>query len=492
MENQEKGLARIESNNFVTNSLATLEEAMRLAKVLLDSKLCPNHFYEKKTENGRLVPDYTKGKPEAVVMVMVQGDLLGFNGLQALQQIVPVNGLLSIKGDGARSLIFRSKKIKPGSWKEEVIGRIEDKTYEVRITASRVDTGETKTRKFSVMDAINAGLWITNEDVRRQPSQKYSSWYRYQKRMIYYRALGFLCRDLFPDVMQGMVTQEEAMDYPQEVVEITEAPGGGRIFREEPGEKIKRSEDLSKHANETIEDKKDLGTGESPQTDQVAHVYTEEELKKLGPKIKMIAEKLGIDKRIDEEIPGQRTNKKYREAILAWQIGKLDDHIGKSGGTPSASKTEDEKDQPAAEKKEGTTDQESSHQIEEFNENNAEEQGSDKNKSGDDDQESDDFQNLIGDDDSDNVSLEDNKNKFDLEIPDLDDGGNRDFDQVRELFYRTRESDIDLTNENYINVCLDKKLQTDTGKEMKKEYPTREAWLQHATVAEVNRVLNAI
>jgi hypothetical protein len=59
--------------------------------------------------------------------------------------------------------------------------------------------------KFSVEDAKRAGLWA-----------KQGPWSAYPKRMMQMRARGFALRDAFPDVLKGLITAEEAQDYPDE------------------------------------------------------------------------------------------------------------------------------------------------------------------------------------------------------------------------------------------------------------------------------------
>jgi predicted ATPase len=54
-----------------------------------------------------------------------------------------------------------------------------------------------------VADAKKAGLW-----------GKTGPWSQYSKRMLQLRARGFALRDAFPDVLKGLVTAEEAQDYP--------------------------------------------------------------------------------------------------------------------------------------------------------------------------------------------------------------------------------------------------------------------------------------
>jgi len=59
--------------------------------------------------------------------------------------------------------------------------------------------------RFSVEDAKRAGLW-----------GKQGPWQAYPKRMLQMRARGFALRDAYPDVLKGLITTEEAQDYPEE------------------------------------------------------------------------------------------------------------------------------------------------------------------------------------------------------------------------------------------------------------------------------------
>jgi hypothetical protein len=63
---------------------------------------------------------------------------------------------------------------------------------------------------FSVMDAKQARLW-----------GKQGPWQQYPKRMLAMRARGFAIRDAFPDAMKGMITAEEAQDYPTQTRDVT-------------------------------------------------------------------------------------------------------------------------------------------------------------------------------------------------------------------------------------------------------------------------------
>ena len=69
-------------------------------------------------------------------------------------------------------------------------------------------------QKFSYQDAQRAGL-----------TSKKGPWTQYPERMLQMRARGFAIRDAFPDVLSGIITREEAEDYPaQRTAEMPQIP----------------------------------------------------------------------------------------------------------------------------------------------------------------------------------------------------------------------------------------------------------------------------
>lgn len=261
------------SIKILDNAFETVEEMTKVANLLLESKLCPSHFYEKGMDNK---PDYTKGKTAALIMVALHGKKLGFDIMTAMQQVVPVNGLMSVKGDGAKSLILNSGKIEPGSWKEERTGSIEDENLKVTITATRSDTKETLSRSFSVDQAKRAGLWVTSQQATGQDGWKYksSAWYKFPERLVGYRALGFLARDLFPDVMSGVYITEEARDIPADTTEVIETESGAKITIPDKEHSKGRSAKMTDRVVDKIPDNR---FGAVSATIQDAEVITNEE-----------------------------------------------------------------------------------------------------------------------------------------------------------------------------------------------------------------------
>jgi hypothetical protein len=240
---------------FVENAYRTIEGMKQFATILLESRIVPDHFYEKGVDNK---PDYAKGKTSAVMVVLIQAQQLSIPPMTALQHVIPINGLLSIKGDLAKTMIFSSGKLRKDSWKETVTGSIEGEDMVVTISATREDNGLSLTRTFSVEKAKRMGLWITSQQVNGQDGWKFkkSAWYRTPDRMIQYRALGFLARDLFSDVLNNMYTTEEAVDINLETAEIISTDSGATITIPDKEHAQKRSGKMTERVADKIPENK--------------------------------------------------------------------------------------------------------------------------------------------------------------------------------------------------------------------------------------------
>lgn len=224
---------------FVENAMESVENMLRYAELLIESEMLPKHFYvqERDGNNKMVIKRDAKGKPVgkpgAVLMTVQHGREIGFSMSQSFQQLVPMDGGVTIKGDGAKMLILASGKCE--KWEETTGGSREAGDWWYEIYAKRKDTGEEKRMRYSMQDAIRQGLWVSESDLKAKPQLKYSAWYRYQDRMLRYRPLGYVARDLFGDVLGGMSTYEEVRDW-QEDQEIRMQPG---VVTTETGATIK-------------------------------------------------------------------------------------------------------------------------------------------------------------------------------------------------------------------------------------------------------------
>jgi hypothetical protein len=166
-------------------ALATFDDAFRFAKMVSQSDFAPKDF---------------KGKPESCLLAIQHGSEVGLSPMQSLQSIACINGRPSVWGDAALALVIGSPVCE--YVRETVDG--EGDAMVATCEAKRRGYEKATFVRFTVADAKKAGLW-----------GKAGPWTQYSRRMLQMRARGFALRDAFPDVLRGLVTAEEAQDYPQ-------------------------------------------------------------------------------------------------------------------------------------------------------------------------------------------------------------------------------------------------------------------------------------
>jgi hypothetical protein len=148
-----------------------------------------------------MVPKAYQGKPQDILVCVQWGYEMGLAPMQALQNIAVINGKPSVYGDAAMALVQASSVCED----VEEYFEGEGTTNPVAVCVAKRKGRKPVTAKFSVEDAKRAGLW-----------GKQGPWQAYPKRMMQMRARGFALRDAFPDVLKGLITAEEAQDYPDE------------------------------------------------------------------------------------------------------------------------------------------------------------------------------------------------------------------------------------------------------------------------------------
>jgi hypothetical protein len=212
----------------------------------------------------RMVPSHYMGKPDDIVVCVMQGIELGLNPLQSLSSIAVVNGKPSLYGDAPLALCYKSGKVE--SFKETIQGEGEDMV--ATCTVKRVGQ-QAVSESFSVEDAKNAGLW-----------QKAGPWKQYPKRMLTFRARGFALRNAFPDVLLGIGIKEEVIDVPAPK-NIT--PSDDDIMEPKKGvEGVK--EKLKRKKAEEVEDNR------AKYVDEIKSAKTERDLEAIAVKISKLSD----------------------------------------------------------------------------------------------------------------------------------------------------------------------------------------------------------
>lgn len=184
-------------------------EAQQFAQLLASSTMVPKDFI---------------GKPGNIMVAIQWGAEVGLGPLQAVQNIAVINGRPSIWGDAALALVRGHPACV--SVREGVDGEGDARHGWCEVTRKGQ---QAERRTFSVADAKRAGLW-----------GKAGPWQQYPERMLQLRARGFAIRDVFPDALRGVITQEEARDLPPEPREVAStvvepAPAPRVAAPKEPG-----------------------------------------------------------------------------------------------------------------------------------------------------------------------------------------------------------------------------------------------------------------
>jgi hypothetical protein len=174
-------------------ALQSFSDAMKFGETVANSEFAPKDF---------------KGKPASCMLAIQCGAEIGLAPLQALQSIAVVNGRPAVYGDAAMALVKASHVCEYVT--ESVEGDGEQMV--ATCTAKRRGYPSATVSRFTVADAKKASLW-----------GKTGPWSQYPKRMLQMRARGFALRDAFPDVLKGLVTAEEAQDYPEAPATVARA-----------------------------------------------------------------------------------------------------------------------------------------------------------------------------------------------------------------------------------------------------------------------------
>lgn len=164
----------------------TITEAIQFSEMLSKSQMVPRNY---------------QNKPEDIMVAVQWGMEIGLAPLQALQNISVINGRPSVYGDAAMALVQASPVCE--GVEETIEG--EGTSNPVAVCIASRKGRKPVTARFSVEDAKRAGLW-----------GKSGPWSAYPKRMLQMRARGFALRDAFPDVLKGLITAEEAQDFPDD------------------------------------------------------------------------------------------------------------------------------------------------------------------------------------------------------------------------------------------------------------------------------------
>jgi hypothetical protein len=196
-------------------ALASFDDAFRFSQMVSKSEFAPKDF---------------RGKPESCMLAIQAGSEVGLSPMQSLQSIAVINGRPTIWGDAAMALVQSSPVCE---YIKEYVEGDGDALVAV-CEAKRKGYPSPTVVRFSVADAKKAGLW-----------GKAGPWQQYPARMLTLRARGFALRNAFADALRGLITAEEARDYPTGeslVKSVTQVAPGMTVAHvkqfEKPGDEL--------------------------------------------------------------------------------------------------------------------------------------------------------------------------------------------------------------------------------------------------------------
>jgi hypothetical protein len=175
-------------------AVRSMGDLIQLAEAAVASQLAPQGF---KTV-------------QAAFVAMQLGMELGLPPMTSLRSIAVINGRPSLYGDAQKGLVESSGLCE--YCKEYSEG--EGEKYTAVCEVKRVGRPNAVRQTFSATDAKRAGKL-------GQPGP----WTQYPKRMMQMRARSFALRDAFPDVLQGMLSVEEARDIAPEAGDVSVTSG---------------------------------------------------------------------------------------------------------------------------------------------------------------------------------------------------------------------------------------------------------------------------
>jgi len=143
-----------------------------------------------------------KGDTAAGVLVKIQaGWELGLSPMRSLQNLVVINGRVSMMEKLATALVRSSGKVAPdGQLTVTFSGSQYEDDYTCTVTSRRRDEANENETTFSVRDAKLARLWGENV------------WKFYPKRMLRARAMQHHLQDYYSDVTMGFALTETALE----------------------------------------------------------------------------------------------------------------------------------------------------------------------------------------------------------------------------------------------------------------------------------------
>ncbi len=192
---------------------STMDEVLKTAKMFYDGGLMPRHFYEDK----RIHPDNRRSAGIAGIATMIlYGAELGLSPSQAMRMMHVIEGRAVLSSAGMVALIKRSPKCHYFRVEEasddyctvETQRRLDDgKLDKARRITVKIWWGDPKAIPEATKDTAYV---LPSRDKEGNPT---SPWARTPMRMLKARACSWVGNDVYEDVVAGLYSAEEVVDF---------------------------------------------------------------------------------------------------------------------------------------------------------------------------------------------------------------------------------------------------------------------------------------
>lgn len=178
--------------------LSNLDDLLRFARLIVEGGAAPEWAFARVPDKAP--PDQSVRIASGAVAIAIQVGLEhGLGLLGGLQAFIVLDGHISWRGEAAAAKIRNSPVCVTGSLKFWCEG--EGAQIKGVAVAHRVGYSDPDRREFTYRDAAGADLL------------KKWNWKNYAKRMYQWRALAWLSKDVFSDLLGGFPLAEDVQDY---------------------------------------------------------------------------------------------------------------------------------------------------------------------------------------------------------------------------------------------------------------------------------------
>lgn len=190
-------------NDVNVMDFSNFEKAWKMVEMLCKAKCIPQNFWD---------------NPEDALVVIQTGHEIGLSPMSSLRNMMIVNNRPSIYGDAMLALCMKTKG-KVGGF-IDCIEVYNEETQDWTCTVSR-EGRETKSKTFTMQDAKDGGFLT-----------KPGAWQTSRKRMMQFRSRSFVLRDMFADILMGVLTVEEMQDVEQPQAKAIESKNTAESMKE--------------------------------------------------------------------------------------------------------------------------------------------------------------------------------------------------------------------------------------------------------------------